>query len=176
MNFLQFFIWGSWLISLGGYMFTFPGDLAVRGSLVGATYGTMGIASLFMPTIMGILADRFLNAEKILGICHLIGAGMLIYASTIQDVNALYVVILINSLFFMPTIALNNTVSYIILEREGHEVQKVFPPIRVWGTVGFIMAMWVVDWMKWTKSPNQFLLAAGARADHGHLCLHHAGL
>jgi len=143
-------------------MFTFPGDMATRGSLVGATYGTMGIASLFMPTIMGILADRFLNAEKLLGICHLIGACILYYASTVTEVNNLYGVILVYSLFFMPTIALNNTVSYIVLSREGHDVQKVFPPIRVWGTVGFILAMWLVDWMKWTKSPNQFLVAASA--------------
>jgi MFS transporter, NHS family, xanthosine permease len=162
MNFLEFFVWGSWLISLGGYMFTFPGDLCERGALVGATYGTMGIASLIMPTIMGIIADRFVNAERVLGICHLIGAAVLYYASTITNVGILYIVILINSCFFMPTIALNNTVSYNILARNQFEVQKVFPPIRVWGTVGFIAAMWSVDLLGWTKSSNQFLFAATA--------------
>jgi NHS family xanthosine MFS transporter len=162
MNFLEFFVWGSWLISLGGYMFTFPGDLCERGALVGATYGTMGIASLFMPTIMGIIADRFVNAEKVLGICHLAGAAVLYYASTVTHVDALYAVILVNSCFFMPTIALNNTVSYTILTEHKLEVQKVFPPIRVWGTVGFIAAMWSVDLLGWTKSPNQFLFAATA--------------
>jgi NHS family xanthosine MFS transporter len=162
MNFLQFFVWGSWLISLGGYMFTLPGDLSERGALVGATYGTMGIASLLMPTLMGIIADRFINAERVLGICHLIGAGILCWASTIGDANMLYYAILLNSCFFMPTIALNNTVSYSILSSRNFEVQKVFPPIRVWGTVGFIAAMWAVDLLGWTKSPNQFLFAAGA--------------
>src|SRR5688572_10232435 len=162
MNFLEFFVWGSWLISLGGYMFTLPGDMATRGALVGATYGTMGIASLVMPTVMGILADRFMNAERVLGICHIIGAGLLYWASTISDAGLLYYAILLNSLFFMPTIALNNTVSYSILTSRGIEVQKVFPPIRVWGTVGFIIAMWSVDLLDWTKSPNQFLFAAGA--------------
>lgn len=143
-------------------MFTLPGDLSQRGALVGATYGTMGIASLFMPTLMGIVADRFVNAERILGFCHLIGAGVLYYASTVTDAETLYTVILVNSLFFMPTIALNNTVSYDILEQKGYNVQKVFPPIRVWGTVGFIIAMWIVDVMHWTKSPNQFLVASAA--------------
>jgi len=162
MNFLEFFVWGSWLISLGGYMFTFPGDLCERGGLVGATYGTMGIASLFMPTLIGIIADRFINAEKVLGVCHLIGAAALYWASTIKDVNLLYTVMLINSCFFMPTIALNNTVSYSILTQYNLDVQKIFPPIRVWGTVGFIVAMWGVDLFGWTKSPNQFLFAAAA--------------
>jgi len=162
MNFLEFFVWGSWLISLGGYMFTLEGDMTNRGALVGATYGTMGIASLFMPTVMGILADRLINAERVLGICHIAGAILLYWASTVTDASMLYYVILLNSLFFMPTIALNNTVSYSILTNRGLEVQKVFPPIRVWGTVGFIVAMWSVDLLGWTKSPNQFLFAAVA--------------
>jgi len=162
MNFLEFFVWGSWLISLGGYMFTLPGDMSTRGALVGATYGTMGIASLFMPTLMGILADRFINAERVLGICHIIGAAALVWASTLTDASMLYYAILVTSLFFMPTIALNNTVSYSILSSNNIEIQKVFPPIRVWGTVGFIVAMWGVDLLGWTKSPNQFLFAAAA--------------
>jgi MFS transporter, NHS family, xanthosine permease len=115
-----------------------------------------------MPTLMGILADRFVNAEKLLGICHLAGAAALYWASTISNVNTLYTIILINSCFFMPTIALNNTVSYSILTRNSYDVQKIFPPIRVWGTVGFIVAMWGVDLLGWTKSPNQFLFAATA--------------
>lgn len=162
MNFLEFFVWGSWLISMGGYMFTLPGDVSTRGALVGATYGTMGIASLIMPTLMGLLSDRFINAERVLGVCHIIGALILWWASTITDAGLLYYAILLNSLFFMPTIALNNTVSYSILTSKGIEVQKVFPPIRVWGTVGFIVAMWSVDLLGWTKSPNQFLFAAAA--------------
>jgi NHS family xanthosine MFS transporter len=159
LSFLEFFIWGSWLISLGGYMFS---ELKASGSLIGATYGTMGIASLFMPALMGIIADRWVNAERVLGFCHLAGAALLYWASTVRDADTMYMVILLNSLFFMPTIALSNTVSYIVLQKNGHDVVKVFPPIRVWGTVGFIVAVWVVDLLGWTLSPNQFLLSAVA--------------
>jgi NHS family xanthosine MFS transporter len=162
LNFLEFFVWGSWLISLGGYMFTFPGDLCERGALVGATYGTMGIASLFMPTLVGIIADRFMNAERVLGLCHIAGAVTLYIASNTTQVDALYTIILLNSCFFMPTIALSNTVSYNILTQQNLDVQKIFPPIRVWGTVGFIIAMWTIDLMGWTQSSNQFLFASVA--------------
>jgi MFS transporter, NHS family, xanthosine permease len=160
LNFLEFFVWGSWLISLGGYMFTLPGDLNTRGSLVGATYATMGIASLIMPAIMGIIADRYASAQKVLGFCHIAGAGFLFWAAQTTDANQLYWIILLNSLVYMPTIALNNTVSYIVLNKNGLDVVKVFPPIRVWGTVGFIAAMWLVDLQGWTKSPMQFQVAA----------------
>ncbi len=167
MNFLEFFIWGSWLISLGGYMFTV---LHANGVQIGATYGTMGIASLFMPALLGIVADRWLNAERVLGICHIIGAALLFWASKVKDPSMMYWVMLFNSLFFMPTIALNNTVSYIVLEKKGFDIVKDFPPIRVWGTIGFIVAVWVVDLCGWTLSPNQFILSAFASAAMGVYC------
>jgi len=157
MNFLEFFIWGSWLISLGGYMFSV---LNASGSQIGLTYGTMGLASLFMPALMGIIADKFVNAEKVLGICHLIGAGLLFWASKVNDPSSMYWVMLLNAMFFMPTIALNNTVSYITLEKRGFDIIKDFPPIRVWGTVGFIVAVWVIDIFGWTLSSEQFLVSA----------------
>ncbi len=159
MNFLEFFVWGSWLISLGGYMFS---ELHATGSQIGLTYGTMGIASLFMPALMGIIADRWVNAERVLGICHLIGAALLFWASRVQDPSTMYWVMLFNAMFFMPTIALNNTVSYINLEKRGFDIVKVFPPIRVWGTVGFIVAVWVVDLFNWTLTPNQFIVSAAS--------------
>ena len=159
MNFLEFFIWGSWLISLGGYMFSV---LNASGSQIGLTYGTMGLASLFMPALMGIIADKFVNAEKVLGICHLIGAGLLFWASKVNDPSSMYWVMLLNAMFFMPTIALNNTVSYITLEKRGFDIIKDFPPIRVWGTVGFIVAVWVIDIFGWTLSSEQFLVSATA--------------
>jgi len=173
MNFLQFFIWGAWLISLGSYMFNV---LNVQhpnykiGSLIGATYGTMGIASLFMPALMGILADKWINAERVLGACHLLGAGLLIWASRVQDPETMYYVMLFNALVFMPTIALNNTVSYIVLQKNGLDVVKVFPPIRVWGTIVFIAAVWVVDLCGWALTPTQFLLSAVASVCMGLYC------
>ena len=159
MNFLQFFVWGSWLISIGGYL---GGTLHFTGAQIGAVFSTLGIASLFMPALMGIVADKWLNAERVLGICHIIGAGMLIWASTITDPSMFFWVMLLNSMFYMPTIALNNTVSYIVLEQKGFDIVKDFPPIRVWGTIGFIAAMWIVDLFGWTSNANQLLFSAGA--------------
>lgn len=159
MNFLQFFVWGAWLISLGGYMIV---TLGFTGGDVGSVYATMGIASLFMPGLLGIVADRWLNAEKVYGLCHLIGAGLLIWATTVKDYKTLYLIMLLNAMVYMPTIALANTVSYKVLEQKGLDVITNFPPIRVWGTVGFIAAMWMVDFAGWTKSPLQLYISAGS--------------
>ena len=157
MNFLQFFIWGAWLISIGAYL---GGTLHFKGSEIGAVFSTLGIASLFMPAIMGIIADKWINAERLLGICHFIGAALLFWASTITNPTVFFYVMLLNSMFYMPTIALNNTVSYVVLEQKGYDVVKDFPPIRVWGTVGFIAAMWIVDLFGWKASPAQLLFSS----------------
>ena len=170
MNFLQFFVWGIWLISLGGYMFTLPGDMSARGSLVGATYGTMGWASLFMPALMGIIADKYLRAEIVLGICHLLAGGCLYYAGTLTNANDLYYAIFFTSCFYMPTIALSNAVSYTLLSKNNFDVQKSFAPIRVWGTVGFIVAEWLVDLLGWTGNNKQFNLAAVAEVATAMFC------
>jgi NHS family xanthosine MFS transporter len=161
LNFLQFFVWGAWLISLGGYMIV---TLGFTGGEVGSVYATMGIASLFMPGLLGIVADRWLNAEKVYGLCHLIGAGLLLWASTVKDYRILYVIMLFNAMVYMPTIALGNTVSYKVLEQKGLDVITNFPPIRVWGTIGFIAAMWMVDIAGWTKSSMQLYISAASAA------------
>ena len=157
MNFLDFFIWGSWLISIGGYL---GGTLNFSGSQIGAVFSTLGIASLFMPALLGIVADKWLNAERVLGICHVIGAGTLLLASSVKDPHLFFWVMLVNSMFYMPTIALNNTVSYIVLEKKGFNIVKDFPPIRVWGTIGFIAAMWVVDICGWKSGNRQLIFSA----------------
>jgi NHS family xanthosine MFS transporter len=159
MNFLQFFVWGSYLTSLGGYLFV---TLHFTGEQIGVVYITLGIASIFMPTLLGIVADKWINAERVLGISHIIGAVALYWASTVTDPNAMFWVMLLVSMFYMPTIALNNTVCYHVLDSHGMDSQKIFPPIRVWGTVGFIIAMWSVDLLHWTLSSNQLLFASGA--------------
>jgi len=159
MNFLEFFVWGSWLISLGGYLIV---TLKFSGSEVGSIYATMGIASLFMPPLLGIVADRWINAERVLGMCHIIGAITLIVAAQVTDYSTMYFLMLLNAMFYMPTIALNNSVSYAVLQKEQIDVVKFFPPIRVWGTVGFIAAMWVIDFGKWTVSPIQFYVSAAS--------------
>lgn len=161
LSFLQFFVWGAWLISIGGYL---GGVLHFKGSEIGAVFSTLGIASLISPAIMGIIADKYLNAERVLGLCHLVGAGTLIWASTITDPTVFFWVMLANSVFYMPTIALTNTVSYNVLSQKGFDVVKVFPPIRSWGTVGFILAMWVVDLTGWKSSNMQLLFSATSAA------------
>ncbi len=159
LNFLQFFVWGAWLISLGGYMINI---LEFSGGEVGAVYATMGIASLFMPAVMGIIADKWVNAERVYGISHLIGAVLLFVAAQVTDFGTFYIIMLLISMFYMPTIGLDNTVSYAILEKNNYDIVKVFPPIRVWGTIGFITAMWVVDLFGWSLSPMQLYVSSGS--------------
>ncbi len=157
LNFLQFFVWGSWLISLGAYMSI---TLKLSGGLVGSIYATMGLASLFMPALLGIVADRWVNAERVLGMCHIAGSILLFWASTVTDPDLLYWIMLLNAMAYMPTIALNNTVSYNVLEQKGFIVVKAFPPIRVWGTIGFICAMWLIDLSGWTLSSFQLVFSS----------------
>lgn len=159
LNFLEFFAWGAWLLSAGAYMYN---TLHFSGIQIGAVYGTLGISSLFMPAIMGIVADRWLNAERVFGISHLILGGLLIWISGVTDFNTFYLVIFLISMFYMPTIALNNSISYAILEKNNFDIVKVFPPIRVWGTVGFILAAWMVDILGWKVSKGQFFVSAVA--------------
>lgn len=159
LNFLQFFIWGAWLISMGSYMAV---SLGFSGLQIGAVYATMGIASLFMPGLLGIVADRWINAERVLGFCHIIGAISMFWAAQVTDYSTLYFLMLLNALVYMPTIALNNAVSYHVLEERGYDVVKDFPPIRVWGTVGFILAMWVVDFLGWTQTHQQLYVSSAA--------------
>lgn len=157
LSFLQFFIWGSWLITIGAYWFQnkeWPGDK------FGAIFSTMGLSAIFMPAILGIIADRWVNAEKLLGICHLVGAAILYYLPEVNDPDTFYWVLLLYMLFYMPTIALANTVSYATLVRNGRDIIRDFPPIRVWGTIGFIAAMWTVSLLHIETSAMQFYVAA----------------
>lgn len=159
MNFMQFFVWGAWLISLSGYM---AASLGFSGLQIGSIYGTMGIAALFMPGLMGIVADRWVNAERLYGALHLAGAGLLLAASTVRDYEALYSIMLLNAMVYMPTIALNNTISFRVLEQQGLNFVQKFPPIRVWGTVGFIVAMWCTDLSGSNLTIGQLYIAAGS--------------
>ncbi|MDE5710775.1 nucleoside permease [Bacteroides sp.] len=161
MLFLQFFVWGAWLISLGGYM---GGTLHFEGGQIGAIFATMGIASLIMPGLTGIIADKWINAERLYGILHLIGAGALLYASTATTYHQMYWAMLLNMLAYMPTLSLANTVSYNALEKHGMDLVKDFPPIRVWGTVGFICAMWAVDLTGFKSNAAQLYVAAFSAA------------
>ena len=159
MNFLQYFIWGAWLISLGGYI---GNVLHFDGVQIGSFFATMGIASLFMPALLGIVADRWIPAQKLLGICHILGAGFLTLAAFQTEYSSLYPLMLCSVMVYMPTISLSNTVAYNALGKAGLDVIKDFPPIRVWGTVGFICAMWTVDFTGFKNSHIQLYVAAVA--------------
>ena len=157
MNFLQFFVWGAWLLSFGKYLGV---TLHFSGEQIGAVFMTLGIASLFMPGLLGIVADRWIRPDRLFAIVHILGAGLLFLAARETSFDGLYLVMLLYLMLYMPTIALDNTVSYCILEKEGYDIVKDFPPIRVWGTVGFIVAVWIIDLLGWGLSNNQLYFSA----------------
>lgn len=175
MNFLQFFIWGSWLITIGAYWFqTLPklypaldpvtGASVWTGTAFGALFSTMGIASLFMPALLGIVADKYINAEKLYGICHLLGAVVLFSLPMVDNPTTMFWVLLLNMMFYMPTLSLSIAVAYTALKRSGKDVVTDYPPIRVWGTIGFIAALWTVSLLEIEKSSGQFYVASVAAA------------
>lgn len=159
MNFLQFFIWGSWLITIGNYWFQ---TKQWSGAEFGVIFSTMGIASLFMPAIVGMVADRWVNAEKLYAILHILGAASLFLIPQINNPVTFFWGILLSMVFYMPTIALANSIAYTALKSGDYDVVKDFPPIRVWGTVGFIVAMWIVNLTGNKSSANQFYIASAA--------------
>ncbi|WP_114238841.1 nucleoside permease [Dyella sp. C9] len=159
MNFLQFFVWGSWLLTIGAYWFQ---TKHWSGAQFGAIFSTMGIASLFMPSIAGVIADKYIHAEKLYGIFHLCGAVILFCVPMIQSPGMMFWVMLLNMMFYMPTISLSIAVAYNALKSEGKDIIKDYPPIRVWGTVGFIAALWTVSLMHLETSSGQFYVASGA--------------
>lgn len=164
MNFMQFFIWGAWLLTIGAYWFQ---NKNWSGAQFGAIFSTMGIASIFMPTLTGILSDRFINAEKLYGIMHLLGAATLCALPMVKDPGTFFWVMLLNMAFYMPTLSLSITVAYSALKNQGIDVVKDYPPIRTLGTVGFIIALWTVSITHNETSANQFYIAAAVAATLG---------
>jgi NHS family xanthosine MFS transporter len=156
MNFMQFFVWGAWLLTIGAYWFQ---NKHWSGAQFGAIFSTMGISSIFMPAITGIISDRFINAEKLYGIMHILGALTLFSLPLVTNPSAFFWVILLNMMFYMPTLSLSITVSYSALKSNNIDVVKDFPPIRIWGTIGFIAALWTVSLTHSEISANQFYIA-----------------
>ena len=161
MNFLQFAVWGSYLTSMGTYLFNI--GLAEN---IGIFYAMQGIVSLFMPALIGIVADRWIQAQKLLGICHLLAATFMV-ATGYDALNAaevefstLFSLYACSVAFYMPTLGLSNSVAYSSLTKAGLDTVKHFPPIRVWGTVGFICAMWCCDLAGFQASAWQFMQSA----------------
>ena len=157
MSFLQFFVWGAWLITVGNYWFV---TKQWSGAEFGAIFSTLGLSSIIMPALTGIIADKFINAEKLYGILHILGGLALLYIPQVDNPTTFYWVIFGAMLCYMPTISLSNSVAYNILKNNNFDVIKVFPPIRVWGTIGFIAAMWLTNLSGNKASANMFYISA----------------
>ena len=157
MSFLQFFVWGAWLITIATYFFS---NKMGTGTQFGAIFSTLAIASMIMPALTGIIADRWMDANKLYGILHILYGGFLFYVTQVHDADTLYWVIFGAMMCYMPTISLSNSISYAILIKNNYDVVKVFPPIRVWGTIGFIAAMWTTNLTGSKGNTNQFLIGA----------------
>ncbi len=172
MNFLQFFIWGSWLCTLGLYMTTSveEGGLSFDGQLVGSVFALSGIASLVMPGLMGILSDKKINAERLMGILHLLGACALLFAAFSTDYDSFKIAMLVNMLAYMPTLSLSYTVAYNAIDKAGLDRVKDYPPVRVWGTIGFIVAMWIDNFTGFSSNNGQLIMAAVAAVIMGIYC------
>lgn len=162
MNFLQFGVWGAYLTSMGSYLAT-----TGMASYIGMFYAMQGVVSLFMPAVMGIIADRWVPAQRLLGVCHLLAALFMagtgycaLQMGEGSSVWPLFVFYTLSVAFYMPTIALSYSVAYSVLESRGEDTVSAFPPIRVWGTVGFICSMLACDFLGYQHSAMQFVQSA----------------
>ena len=162
-NFLEFAVWGAYLISMGTYLF----DHGMK-TQIGWFYSIQGIVSLFMPALMGIVADRWIQAQKLQSICHFLAGSFMIAAGWYGlqsgdnvEFSTLFLLYTLSVAFYMPTIALTNSVAFNALIKAGMDTVKDFPPIRVFGTVGFIAAEWSVDLLGMQASASQFILSGG---------------
>ena len=161
LNFLEFAVWGAYLTSMGTYLAGVG-----LGSHIGWFYSVQGIVSIFMPALMGILADRWMEGQRVLSLCHFL-AGLFMIAASMYgyqagdapDFTTLFSLYTLSVAFFMPTIALSYSVAYSALEKAGFDTVKAFPPIRVWGTVGFIVTMWIVDLCGLQQTPGQWMVS-----------------
>lgn len=157
MSFLQFFVWGAWLITVANYWFA---TKQWSGTEFGAIFSTLGLSSIIMPALTGIIADRWLNAERLYGLLHILGGIALACLPQVDNPEMFFWVIFAAMLCYMPTISLSNSIGYTILKNNGFNVVKVFPPIRVWGTIGFIVAMWITNLTGNKATVYQFYIAA----------------
>ena len=161
MNFLEFAVWGAYLTSMGRYL----GNIGMSTD-IGLFYSMQGLVSIFMPALMGIIADRWIQAQKLLGLCHLVAGVFMILAAlygmlSVGDASftILFALYSCSVAFYMPTLALSNSVAYNALTQVGMDTVKDFPPIRVFGTIGFICSMWFVDLMGFQANQNQFIVS-----------------
>ncbi|GAB7128808.1 xanthosine/proton symporter XapB [Silvimonas sp. JCM 19000] len=159
LSFLQYFIWGAWVVTFGAYMIR---TLGFTGMQVGEVYSTKGLAAIIMPGLLGIVADKWVPANRLYALCHTISGLALFYAAQVQQPSVMFWVMLINMMMFMPTMALSNTITYFCLGKAGLDTVANFPRIRVFGTAGFIVAMWAISLLHFELSNVQLYIAGGA--------------
>lgn len=163
MSFLQFAVWGAYLTCMGNYL-----GKSGMGEEISWFYAIQGIVSIFMPALMGIVADKWVQPQRLLGICHLLaGIGMISLfmmgeASPTPNKAIFIAIYTLSVAFYMPTLALSNTAAFTILKENGLDTVKDFPPIRVFGTVGFIATMWFVNCATWSNGSFGFTLGEDA--------------
>ncbi|MEL6923947.1 MAG: nucleoside permease, partial [Bacteroidota bacterium] len=162
MMFLQFFVWGSWYATAGNYL----SNIGFDGADIGNIFSTISLAAIIAPLFVGIVADRFFQAQRVLAVSHVIGAGILYYISMVNDSDTFYWVLLLYSIFYMPTLALTNAVAFYQMDSP----EKEFPAIRVLGTIGWIAAGLLIGTAKLEASNLQFVVAAGASLLTGIYC------
>lgn len=153
MMFLQYFIWGSWYVTMGTFMSKYLGSTGIQ---IGAAYSALAIATMISPFFVGMVADRFFAAQKVMGLLHIIGGILLFLASRITTNGAFYWIILLYSLAYMPTIALSNSVAF----RQMTDIGKQFPPVRVFGTVGWVISGFMISILGIEQTPLTFYMAA----------------
>lgn len=153
MMFLQYYIWGSWYVTMGTYMTVY---LKSNGIQIGAVYSALAIATMISPFFVGMVADRFFAAQRLMGVLHLIGGLLLFLASRVGTNTGFYWVILVYSLVYMPTIALSNSVAF----RQMSDPGKQFPIVRVFGTIGWVIAGIMIGKLGIEKTPGTFYMAA----------------
>lgn len=157
LMFLQYFIWGTWYVTMGTYLIQ---TLNADGIQIGSSYANLSIAAIISPFFVGLIADRFFPAQKVLGILHLVGALTLYYISTLNDFNSFWWLILLYTLLYMPTISLSNSISF----RQMKDSGKEFPAVRAFGTVGWIAAGLFVGFMNIESSGSTFRIASVSSA------------
>lgn len=157
MMFLEYFVWGAWYVTMGTYM---SQHLQSSDIQIGAAYSALAIATMISPFFVGMIADRYFSAQKLMGVLHLVGAALLYLAITISDNTLFYWVVMLYSLLYMPTIALSNNVAFSQMSDPG----KQFPAIRVFGSLGWIAQGFLIGTAGWEKTPNTFVLAAVSSA------------
>ena len=166
MMFLQFFIWGAWFVTMGTYLSKNLNATAVQNA---SAYATQALGAILAPFIIGLIADKYFSAQRILAVLHIVGAILMFYASQATDFTGFYPLILSYMILYMPTLALVNTVSF----KQMLNPSKEFPPIRIFGTVGWIVAGLLIGWLGWEQNGSlvlTFKVAAAVSLALGLLC------